>query len=107
MKHISLKQIRLGSVFKLGYLAFFVIIGPLWLLFGINALFGGQGMYLNGQPSHGIGAFIAALIMALVMPLLPATLLLAGSAILRLLGNRGPKLRLENPEDIETGGSLD
>jgi hypothetical protein len=61
---ICVKRIKAGSLFILVAAGICSIFIPLFIFFGILALFGCETVHLNGHPVFGIAGLIAALIMA-------------------------------------------
>ena len=95
MHQIHVLQIRLRSVFKLGYLANLLVFMPLMILVGLNGMAGGEGVTFNGQPAYGGAALATALVLALVFPVFIAAVFTLGVAGLRLLGRRGPSIAIK------------
>ncbi|WED65254.1 hypothetical protein PXH66_00100 [Synoicihabitans lomoniglobus] len=61
---IRLRRIKAGSLFKLVFLATSAVFCPMFLFFGILALFGAKTVTVSGSPVTGIMGLVAALIMA-------------------------------------------
>jgi hypothetical protein len=95
MHLVEVSQIKLRSVFKLGYLANLVVLLPLMLVVGLDGMAGGEGVSFNGQPAYGGAALATALVLSLVFPLFAAGVFTIGVAGLRLLGRRGPTIAVK------------
>ncbi|KQX22682.1 MULTISPECIES: hypothetical protein [unclassified Sphingomonas] len=96
--NIRVSTIGLWSVFRFGYLASLCIFLPISTVFGISALFGGKGVYSNGQPIYGIGALLLAILLGFVFPLFGAAILWLGTAVLRLAEDRAPLLQIKSED---------
>jgi hypothetical protein len=99
MDRIALSQLTAGSLFKAGYLSLLAVTLPLFTLFGIAAMTGANTVQLNGVYQHGLGALVAALVMALIFPAIPAVAMMLGGWILGRFGRRGPSLQLQGGPD--------
>jgi hypothetical protein len=61
---IRLRRIKAGSLFKLIFLGTASVFIPMFIFFGILALFGAKTVTVSGEHVTGIMGLIAALIMA-------------------------------------------
>jgi len=61
---ITLRRIKAGSLFKLVFLATATVIVPLFLFFGLLALFGANTVSVAGEHVTGIKGLVSAVIMA-------------------------------------------
>jgi hypothetical protein len=61
---ICVRRIKAGSLFVLVAGGICSVFIPLFIFFGILALFGCQTVHVNGHPVCGVAGLIAALIMA-------------------------------------------
>jgi hypothetical protein len=94
MERIALSQLTAGSLFKIGYFSLLAVTLPLFTLFGIAAMTGANTVQLNGVYQHGVGGLVAALVMALIFPAIPAVAMMLGGWILGRFGGRWPSLEL-------------
>jgi hypothetical protein len=67
---IRIRRIKAGSLFQLVAAAVFTIIVPLFIFFGILALFGFDTVHVNRRQVHGVEGLIYALIMAPIFSLI-------------------------------------
>lgn len=67
---IRVRRIRAGSLFQLVAAAIFSVFVPLFVFFGICALFGFRTVYVNHHQVYGIDGLVAALIMAPIFSLI-------------------------------------
>jgi hypothetical protein len=98
MDRIAFGQLTSGALFKLGYLALAVGMLPLFTLFGIIALSGGNTVQLNGVYQHGLSGLVTAWVMGLIFPAVLALFMLLGGWVLRRLGLASMGLKLRGPQ---------
>ena len=67
---IRVRRIKAGSLFKLVTIGVFSAIVPLFIFFGVLALFGFRTVYINHRQVYGFEGLIAALIMAPIFSLI-------------------------------------
>lgn len=95
MQSLPLADLRFRSVFKLGYLASLALSVPFFLLAALLALRSGStAIQLNGQPVHGLTALTAAVVGAIVAPLVPAAFLTLGTMLVLVVGGRRVRIGL-------------
>ena len=94
MERIAFSRLTAGSLFKIGYLALFGFMLPLFLLFGILALMGMDTVTVNGRYVHGVGGLVAAVVMAFLFPAFLAAFMALGGMLVRMLWGPGPSLEL-------------
>jgi len=84
---IQLRRIKAGSLFKLVFIACGTIFIPMFVFFGILALFGAQTVTVSNEPVTGIMGLLAALIMAPIFTLLFAAFSWVGAYLgIRMFG---------------------
>jgi hypothetical protein len=98
MDRIALSQLTAGSLFKIGYPTLVVGMFPLFTLFGILALFGGNTVQLNGVYQYGLTGLVTAWVLGLIFPAFLALFMLLGGWILRRLGLASLGLELRSPQ---------
>lgn len=64
IRRIRIRRFKAGSMFKLMLIAVGTMWIPLFVIFGIAALFGAETVHFSNEPVTGIKGLIAALIMA-------------------------------------------
>jgi len=68
-KKISIRRIKAGSLFKLVAAGVFSFVGPMFIFFGILALFGFNTVYVNHRQVYGFEGLFAAIVMAPIFSL--------------------------------------
>ena len=71
---ILARRIKAGSLFKLVTIGVFTVMIPLFVFFGVLALFGFKTVNVNHQPVYGFAGLFAAIIMAPIFSLLLSVL---------------------------------
>lgn len=84
---IRIRRIKAGSLFKLVFIASGTVLMPMFVIFGIMALFGAETVTISNEPVTGIMGLIAALIMAPIFTLIFTIFLWIGAYLgIRLFG---------------------
>ena len=88
---IRFRRIKAGSLFKLVFIASGTVFIPMFIFFGILALFGAKTVTVANEPVTGIMGLLSALIMAPIFTLLFAVVAWIGAYIgIRIFGNFKP-----------------
>ena len=85
------RRIKAGSLFTLAAAGVCSVFIPLFIFFGILALFGCETVHFNGYPVFGIAGLIAALIMAPIFSFIFSVIVWLGLYIgIRICGSFKP-----------------
>lgn len=80
-EEISLGQLPLGTIFKIGFLSNIFVWGTSGAIYGVLAIFGRNTVSVGGEYMHGIGGFFSSLLIAALMSALGASVLAIGGFI--------------------------
>jgi hypothetical protein len=69
-QEIHVRRIKAGSLFKLVAIGVFSVMVPLFIFFGVLALFGFRTVYVNQQQLYGFAGLFAAIVMAPIFSLI-------------------------------------
>lgn len=91
---ISYAQLSLGSLVKLGFFANLAIWTIFSSLAGLGGLTGLPLVKAGGVQVYGVTALVTALLIGVMFTLAGTVLFTVGAVLVRLLGDRAPKLEL-------------
>nr|WP_295373206.1 hypothetical protein [uncultured Sphingosinicella sp.] len=100
MQKVSFKQLRVGALFKFGFISNVAIWSVISSIFGIAAMLGFNTVRLKGAPVYGVPGLLLSLLFGVICVTLGTLLFVGGAKIASMFSERLSSITIDaSPED--------